>query len=229
MHPPETIRGVTQNAELRNGRVVDVERREHDARDDGIGVSLREICERELKHPRLAAPDEYIADELRVLGGHRARLLVPHAAADGCGDFERDGQLDPRERSGDAETQAIAVVGFHFPDGREDLRAGIGRELGPRIFNGAHAENPRQLRHRIERGSDAVAAFEQARFHQARRLVLLGGREPVLISSLRNCGEFGPGISGCLLHGACLGDWWRCCNVGRQGSFSDGNGVGSRG
>jgi hypothetical protein len=93
----QAIARVTQDAELRDGRIVDVERAEHDARGHGICLLRREIGQRKLEHPRLAAADENVAHELGMFGAERAFFRIPHRLADGPGEFHPDGRLESEE------------------------------------------------------------------------------------------------------------------------------------
>ena len=175
MQRREPRAAVAQHAELRDGRIVHIERREDDGGKNRGGVFRGHVREIELEHPRLAASDEDVADELRMLGLQRAGLCVPHAAARGGGDLCALAEFRAGERTRHAQAQAVAVVGVHLCEAVEHCGAGLGCDLLPRGLDGAHAEDPRQERHRGERGGSAVAAFEQAVAHEARGLVLVGG------------------------------------------------------
>ena len=219
MQPPDPCTGVAEDAELRDGRVVHVEGREDRRRQDAVGLGVGKLRKRELDDPGFSAADEDIADELRVLGLQRAGLGAPHSEARSGGDFHGLRRTELRQRAGDAEAEAKRIVRVHRLQALENLLARGPGELGPCVFDGAHAENPRQPRHRRECRRDAGTAFQQAVAHEPGRPVLVARGEAVRIAGLGDCGEFRLRVAGwrrrgAAIHGRSRSRSWsrrRCC------------------
>ena len=178
MQRTESLGGITKYAELCDGRVVDVERAEDDARGDGHGIGGIESVERELEHPRLAATNEDIADELGVLGRESAFFCVEKSAARDGGELEAGGEFDFCKRTREAEAESRGIVTFEFHESFDELRVRGVAQRGPRLFGGADSEDPRQFRHRFKRRTGVAREDEFA--HDACGAIFLGVRKAAL-------------------------------------------------
>ena len=204
---------------------------DHDGRvEHDVGLVRLQVGERHLRHPRLGAADEDIRKGVRVLLADRAGFLVADVLRDAQRDLQRGGDVLFEEAAREAQPDAPRGIGIDARQAGEQAGAKGGLHLLPDGGDGIDADEPRELRQRVDGAGDAGAAIDERFLQQLRRALFIGRRKAVLRGFQRELvqgvvgggsGRFRP------RPGACVGGIGRLAVVGLIGALSAGAGGGS--